>query len=265
MKLKSLSTTLTALVAGLAFTALAVPAQAGSMTFSDKTYQQPVPPPEVAPEAWWNAELSAGWDSEYMFRGIDILTNGPLAWTQLTFSAKGFTAGAWYANATDGGDEYSELDLFGSYTFNYDKFAFEVGGIYYLFPESGASMDETWELYAGISYTPVDWLTASVYYYYDFELFEASYLQAKLATSIPITPTVSLDPWVAVAFGDYNNGGTEFVYDHVEVGIALNVALNEYVSLSGYGAWAHAGDGTRGSATTEEDEFWGGASIAFGF
>ncbi len=264
MKLKSINSKLVATLAGLAFTAALVPAQAGTVMASEKTYKQPVPEEEVA-EPWWSAELSTGYDSEYMFRGVDILNDHGLHWTQLTFSAQGFTIGAWYANGIESDDDFSELDLFGSYTYELGPVAFEVGGIYYRFPEQEGPLTDTYEAYVGASYSPIEWVTASLYYYYDFDLFQAHYLQAKLETSIPVTEAISIDPWVAAAFGDYNNTGSAFVYDHVEGGVAVNVALNKYVSLSGYGAYARAGDGTRDIGATKDDEFWGGASIAFSF
>lgn len=263
MKLKSINSKLVATLASLAFTAAIVPAYAGTVMTSDKSYKEPAP--EAPAEPWWSAELSTGYDSQYIFRGVDILNDHGLHWTQLTASAKGFTVGAWYANGIESDADFSELDLFGSYTYDIGPVALEVGGILYLFPEQEGPLADTYEAYVGLSYSPIEWVTASLYYYYDFDLFQAHYLQAKLESSIPVTEAISIDPWVAVAFGDYNNTGSAFVYDHVEGGVAVNVALNDYVSISGYGAYARAGDGTRNIGATQDDEFWGGASIAFSF
>lgn len=263
MILKSFNLKMTATALSLAFTAAIAPAFAGTVMTSDKSYTPPVPEEEV--ESWWSAELSTGYDSQYMFRGVDILNDHGLHWTQLTVSAKGFTIGAWYANGIESDDDFSELDIFGSYTYDLGPVALEVGGIYYRFPEQEGPLTDTYEAYVGASYSPIKWITASLYYYYDFDLFQAHYVQAKLESSIPVTESISIDPWVAVAFGDYNNVGSAFVYDHVEGGVAVNVALNDYVSISGYGAYARAGDGTRNIGATKDDEFWGGASIAFSF
>ena len=233
---------------------------AGGTTVSSKKAVTPV----EEQEAWWSATLSAGYDSKYIFRGFFITNEnggevGDLVSTDLSFSAYNFTLGAWYAASW--GDDFTELDIYGSYTYEFGEtgLAFTVGGIGYFFPD----FDDTWELFAGLSYSPVDWLTASLTYTYDFEVFEGSYIEFKLASSIPlIADVLSLDPYALVSFGDYNTFGEDFELNHVQGGVALVWAMSENITLSGYVAVSEPLDALDDSQDTE---VWGGGRIAFSF
>ncbi len=241
----------------------ALAASIASTAFAGQTSSKKVVTPPAEEESWWSASLSAGYDSKYIFRGFFVQNKdgeevNNLGYTDLSFSAFGATLGAWYASSWD--DEFTELDLYASYTYSIGETGFDItgGAIYYAFPD----FDDTWELFAGVSYSGLSWLTASLTFYYDFEVFEGGYLEFKLASSIPLIPDVlSLDPYALISYDfDYNSNGNDL--NHVQAGLALVYTLSENITVSGYGAVSEPLDALD---DTQDTEFWGGGKITFSF
>lgn len=215
------------------------------------------PPP---PEPWWSGSLSAGWDSEYMFRGVDILDGTSLQWTAVEGSAFGFKAGAWFANGVD--RDYSELDLYLGYNRSLGPLEVEVGYIYYVFPKDN---QDTNEFYGGISYQGFKWIVPSLYYFQDVDLFDGGYLQLKVEGNFPLFgDKVALAPYVSVSAGDYNTGA-DWEWNNFQVGVSVSAAITEHLTLTGYGAYSRALDAVENIPGTDRDEFWGGASVSVGF
>ncbi len=216
---------------------------------------------EAEPEQWWNAELAAGWDSKYIFRGVNIFAsgdNGSLVWTDLSFSTHGFTLGAWFAEGVR--DDYNELNIYASYGYALGPVSVEGGYIYYLFPKAGDT--DTHELFVSLSTEVIPHVTPTLSYYHDVDLFEGGYLEFALSTSIPVVADViSIDPFAAISYDfEYNSTGNDF--NHVEAGVEVPIALSENITLAGYikHSWAlEAIDSFQG------DEWVGGASISFSF
>ena len=115
--------------AGLAMVLSSKPVLAGDgKTFKDKVVVEDA-------RKWWGASLSTGWDSLYMFRGVNVLRfnqdgqkqqyGSSLYWTQLNVSfmptdKDTITLGTWMAFGI-GHSNYKELDVTANYThaFNY--------------------------------------------------------------------------------------------------------------------------------------------------
>ncbi len=243
-----------AVLAGASFVAIAAaPAFAGST--AKTVVQEEV---AVEEENWWSAELSAGWDSRYMFRGVEILDGGSLGWTDLSFSTYGFTLGAWYANGVD--ESYSEIDLYASYAYSLGPVNFEGGGIFYGYPNDDGI--ETWELFLGISTDAIPYVTPSLTGYWDIDAIEGGWVEFKLASSIPVVAdVVSIDPYAAISYDiEYNSDDNDF--NNVQVGVEVPVALSKNITLKGHVAYSWALDAID---DFQDDEFWGGASITFSF
>lgn len=252
MKIRTLTG---AILAGVSFVAVATsPAFAGST--SKNVVQEEVVVEEA--ENWWSAELSAGWDSRYMFRGVSILGDSGIGWTDLSFSTYGFTLGAWYANGID--VDYSEIDLYASYAYSLGPVNLEGGGIYYGYPQDDGI--ETWELFLKVSTDVIPFLTPSLTGYWDIDAIEGGYLEFKLQSSIPVVAdVVSIDPFASISYDiEYNSDSNDF--NNVQVGVEVPVALSKNITLKGYVAYAWALDAID---DFQDDEFWGGASITFSF
>ena len=87
---------------------------------------------------WWGAALSTGWDSLYMFRGVNVLRGdmsygSGIYWTDLSFTWNitdndFLTVGSWVAFGTQK-TNYKELDVYTSYTHTFGDLAVSFGYI----------------------------------------------------------------------------------------------------------------------------------------
>ncbi len=213
----------------IALTGTAVHAGTESM----KMVTPPAPAPE--PEPWLTGAVKVRYDSKYIFRGVD-LGGDNLVSTDLSFSAYGFTLGAWYADAATSSTDLDELDLYASYTYDFDFGLSVTGGyIYYYFPYVGDDGDDaTQEFFGSLAYGGIPYVTPSLSYYHDFDLFDGGWAQFRLDGSIPLVEDkLSLDPWVAISYDFSYNSDTDD-WNSFDAGAALTYQLLENVSLSAY-------------------------------
>ena len=264
-----------------------------------KTVQEKVVVEEEA-RKWWSADLSTGWDSLYMFRGVNVLRfdqdgnkqkyGSSLYWTQLNVSFMPtendtITLGSWMAFGI-GNTRYKEFDGIVNYAHTFGDLEVALGYIFYYYLNSVLYQNEltaklayTFNLPAGITLVP------SLTYFFnlgpDFDDFRrgtgvvetaSSFLVARLDAGIPIyKDIISLEPWFAfgVSF-DFNartadnESGFDFFTgaNNIEVGIALPIKINDVITLYGYGAYSYQWEDLIG---TEPSTFWGGAKVTFSF
>jgi hypothetical protein len=275
--MKSMTRILIAL--GITGMLLAGPALAAD---GKKTLTEKVVVEKEEARKWWGASLSTGWDSLYMFRGVNVIRfdedgnlqkyGSSLYWTQLSVSFMPtendtISLGTWFAFGL-GRTKYKELDVTVNYVHTFGDLAVGMGYTFYYFPHS-------------VLIT----LVPSVIYYLnlgpDFDNFErgtgavetaSSYLVARLDAGIPIyKDIISLAPWFAFGTSfDYNPkssdnaSGFEFFTgaNNIEVGIGLPIKINDMITVYGYGAYSYQWYGLLG---TEPSTFWGGAKVTFSF
>jgi uncharacterized protein (TIGR02001 family) len=110
------------------------------------------------------AEFSAniGVTSNYLWRGVSQTADGPAISGGIDYAHdSGFYAGTWASNIEgDTGTAY-ELDLYGGYAGEYNDFGYDVGLIYYAYPDSDTEDWDFYEIYAGGSYK---WFGAGLAY-----------------------------------------------------------------------------------------------------
>jgi len=262
-------------------------------TFKDKV-------PVVEETKWWSASLSTGWDSLYMFRGVNVLRydqdgnkqkyGSSLYWTQLTgtwnITPNDFlTLGSWFAFGL-GHTNYKELDLTANYTHTFGDLSVGLGYTFYYYLASNLYQNElnanvayTFHLPAGITLTP------SLTYFFnvgpDFDNYKrwtgavetcSSYLYARLDSNIPVyKDIVALAPWFGFGTSfDFNpktdNSAQGFDFftgaNNIEMGIGIPVKINSVISVYGYGAYSYQWYGLVG---TNPSTFWGGAKVTFSF
>ncbi len=291
--MKSITRILAAL--SIAGALLSQPAFAGD---GKKTLQENVAVEEA--RKWWGASLSTGWDSLYMFRGVNVLRfdedgnkqryGSSLYWTQVNVSFMPtendtITLGSWMAFGI-GRTKYKEYNATVNYVHTFGDLAVGMGYTFYYYLNTVLYQNElnwtvayTFKLPAGITLVP------SVIYYFnlgpDFEDFErgtgavettSSFLMARLDAGIPIyKDIISLAPWFGFGTSfDFNArtadnaSGFEFFTggNHIEVGIGLPIKINDMITLYGYGAYSYQWEGLIG---TEPSTFWGGAKVTFSF
>jgi len=245
---------------------------------------------EEEPASWYNAALSTGYDSLYMFRGVNTLRSSgygnSLWWTDANvtwnISDNDFlTVGGWMAFGLSKAS-YREFDTYVNYVHTFGDLSVGLGyTFYYVFPPGG--QDFANELNAKVAYA-IDLgfmtLTPAATYYFNLGPDNdtgagnglvntaSSYLDLRLNGSIPVIADVlSVDPWAAFGlnFG-YNLNGNLRAFDganNLEFGVAFPWAINDVITLSGYVAYSYAFQDLYG--ITEPNTFWGGGKVTFAF
>lgn len=203
------------------------------------------------------AEVSVGYDSMYVFRGVDFGDN--LVWGDVNItvpvsSAVDLNVGTWYATLADG--NYDELDVYGGLSTDLGAFTVGVGLTWYYFPSGGDDIIEP-GITIGTSVGAVD---LSLGYYYDLEV-DGSYLELAAETTIEISDTVSLVPGAVVSYGDDYYGVSGF--NHAGVSLALPIALTDRATLTPYIAATFALDSLADNG--EDDHVYGGVSLSVSF
>jgi len=261
-------------------------------TFKDKVVVE-------EPAKWWGAALSTGWDSLYMFRGVNVISHGAygntsnygsgIYWTDLSFTwnitpSDTLTIGSWAAFGTSN-TSYKEVDIYTSYTHTIGDLALSAGYIfYYVFP-TGSDL-YSHELNVKAAYTfhlGSATITPSIAYFFNIgpDVIDSSngiakaassYLLLRVDGSVPLyKDIVSLAPWVSYGTNfQYNsrltNDGTLDFFNganNIEIGLAVPVKINSVITVSGYVAYSYAFYNLGG--TTNPSTTYGGAKVTFAF
>jgi hypothetical protein len=162
-------------------------------------------------------------NSAYVWRGLTF-NDGFVLQPSMDVSANGFAFNVWanydlddYDNAVDD-NEFSEVDLTGSYAFTLGKVDTSVGIIHYIFPTTDATAagadSSTTELFAGLGYDLGAGFALSTKVYYDFDQVEDFYVTAGLGYTYGINAktTLGLSGTVSYAGEDFAGsyaGGTD--------------------------------------------------------
>lgn len=219
--------------------------------------------------------LSAGYDTDYIFRGVDL--GHDFVWSQLELTVPvgqefSFTAGAWYTTSfnTPGDFEVdSELDLYASLTYTLGLFEVTAGYTHYSYPRGGAFLspsggngDETNEVYLSVGTSFHEMVDVSLAYYYDFDL-ETSYIEATAGTSFVVNNegTISIDPSIGISYVD-NDDANVSDWNHAFARVGVPIKLTSTATLEPYVATSIALDAID---NTENDYLWGGISLKVSF
>jgi hypothetical protein len=214
----------------------------------------------LAPAGQIDVELSFAWDSAYAAEGRDNLDGDSLVGTTLDTTYGGLSAGIWYASSPE--TEYTELDLYASYTLELYDWELAVGYTHLEFLSDDANDDEVGgslgygALPGGLS-THIDW-------YYSFDS-EGSFFQAVLDTNLKYHEAIVIRPAVVLGF---NSGYIPDGHDglnNLAVSLEAAVPLKEGVKLGGYITYNWGIDSDAARYQGDEllkDFFFGGVSLA---
>lgn len=237
-------------------------------------------------DKWWSINVETGWDSLYMFRGVNILGNGHgLYWLGgdvgvSPWSGGTITAGVWWGTGL--GTTYDELNVFVDLTQSFGNFDVSFGWVYYFYPNDfgagGPDISQN-ELYWALAYNAEIGsvtITPSVTYFLnvgptlnDFNGWTkpgASFLLFQLDTEIPVTDWLSLAPFTAFGtnfeFNERNNGSYFRGGNNWELGLAMPVALTSWFAITPYVTYSYQWQDLVG---TDENTWWAGVSASFSF
>lgn len=218
----------------------------------------PVSAPAPAPESAFSGSLHIGYNSDYIFRGVD-LGNG-MAEAGLNGSydlGNGFaiSGGLWYASIEDSAygngtlfgpglvlpDHYSELDLYAQVSKDFGFLTANIGYIWYHYENTdirvpGGSfklIDDAQEIYFGVS-RELGWgINGALTYYWDVEGDNGGYTEIALSKNFAIQDRVSLDAGVKAGYL-FEEGG----FSHITPQLVLNYKATDTVTISPYIAYS---------------------------
>jgi uncharacterized protein (TIGR02001 family) len=148
--------------------------------------------------------------TDYRFRGISQLDRSPaiqggfdLEWEN------GFYLGTWASNVSFSGGAI-ELDWYGGYAGSINEnVAFDVGVLYYGYPEDDAPVDlDFWEIYGSVTYKDV---TFGINYSPDYFAETDNYYYIYSTYSLPLADTLALDLHVGWNLFDSDAAFEEFI------------------------------------------------------
>ena len=227
------------------------------------TSKNPKNPDPVAPpqDDTLGFSLAAGYDTKYIFRGVDFGDN--LVWAGLTVPIKltdkaTFTFAPWYGSIA--GEEYDELDLVASLTYDFGFVTAGVGYTWYYFPFSGFETSEP-NVTIAKSFAGINWYAGA---YLDLEANggdEGWYFETGANYPIKITEKFSLVPEAKVSWGkDYYgvDGG-----NNVVVKLSAPYALTKTATIAPYIAGSISFDSLEDAGA--DDYLIGGVSLTVTF
>ncbi len=255
-------------------------------------------------DKWWSVNASTGWDSLYMFRGVNVLGNGNgIYWLNaglgiVPWENGEFTANFWYGvgswwNGANTQTTYGELDVSVGYSHSFGPLTLSTGWIYYYFPNSPDAFDNIPtsqnEIYFGAAYdieVGSVTLTPNTTYYYNlgpewgqaggFANGGSSYWNFGLSANVPVAydGAVALAPYsqFGLNFGFNNRAATGNGFiggNNWQTGVALPIQFASWFSVSPYVAysyqWANLQSFGTAQATTDVNTWWCGISANFSF
>jgi uncharacterized protein (TIGR02001 family) len=195
-----------------------------------------------------NMSASVGYDSKYVFRGVELADESMTVSLDVEFDDA--YLGMWTNQPITSGID-NEFDFYGGMGFDVaEGISMDVGGTLYYYPESGGS-SETFEIYTGFAFDTD--LNPAFYIYYDLDL-EALTFEGSVGHSYEMDEKSSLD--VAAFYGHVDGDGFNYSY----YGASLDVVY----SLSDSSAASVGVRYTNGSDDLA-DKVYFGAAVSTGF
>ncbi len=258
----------------LAVSALAGVSFAGEAAKSSSKNPAPVAiEPAASP---FSGSLSAGYDSKYVYRGVEV--GDHQIWTALDLNYAisdkiNWNFNAWYGNTQDPNpaagytnDNYGELDLYTEFAFNLGPVTVAPSFKYYRYFDVPAGLvDEQEEVGLNVRSTlfknDAISLDASLGAFYEFEL-DGFYYEAGLAATIKVNDMISLVPGVTIGYSDELVNTATSDWNQVGVYLKVPIALSKTVTLTPYIAGNFPLDGI---SDFTDNALYGGASLTVKF
>ncbi|EDY82908.1 hypothetical protein VDG1235_2531 [Verrucomicrobiia bacterium DG1235] len=200
---------------------------------------------------------TAGFESEYIFRGVQIADESIQASIEGTYGDGYF--GLWANESIEDYDRNaSEYDLYAGWGYAIDDtFTADFGATVYYYPDAEGD-DSTFEAYAGIS-ADVE-LAPSLYVYYDFDL-EVLTLEASVSKSYKVDEKSSIELGAGIGYAEEDSSDFSYAYYSFNADYVYTFQDNLTASI---GVRA-SGNDLDEVYTVKGDNIWGGVSFSYGF
>jgi len=238
-------------------------------------------------------ELHAGYNSQYIFRGLDLGTDMIEAGGDVSTSWNGLdlSAGVWYASIQDGHfgnagpvqlpDSYDEIDLYGEVSKDFGFATAFVGYIWYHNPDAKVGVlgqdfkliDDAQEVYFGLSRELFWGINGSLTYFWDIETDNGGYSELSLDKTFKLHECVDLVTAAKVGYSV-----EEGQHQHTTLSATFNIKASDTLTISPYVAYSFQGSALEGVNTNpaskfipfapindQRDQFFGGVKVAVTF
>jgi hypothetical protein len=197
------------------------------------------PPPMMESTSILSGALSGGWESSYMFRGVNYGNQAIWAGLDLNVAISDMVTlnfGTWYINPTDDfpGAQFDELDLYAFLNFAVtEEFTIGIGGTWYFYPEAGIS--DYPEVGVKLAWSPGDIVDIGFLWMYDTNV-TANYFELTVGKSFSITEKLTASITAGISYGLGGGAGYYGVdsFNHVFVKGGLSYAITDTFSINGY-------------------------------
>ncbi|MEO0446269.1 MAG: TorF family putative porin [Verrucomicrobiota bacterium] len=250
--------------------------------FAGPAYKAPVIEDPVCAVPF-TGSVAAGYESAYMFRGIDFGGDAPWAGIDLSWAitdAVTFDFGTWYINPTDGNgftgaNPVDELDIYASTSFPLGPFDASFGVVALTFPDGGGPLllnaqdggTADYELFLSLGKTiaGIDIAYSAIHSLYLGGVDGNTWFHdVNFGKGFDLTDCVSLGFGAGLGFSDGYNGFSG--YNHSYVSSGLTFALTDAAALDLYIAGSFASDDLEAAAPFGGvDNLHGGASLSVSF
>lgn len=173
---------------------------AATAALADEAVVTPAPmaPAAEEPASPWSISATAGFTTNYMFRGITQTQDDPAIFGSFDVSHEsGLYAGIW-ASSIDFGDAPDddanlEFDFYAGFANSINNFSYDVGAVYYMYPGANDTAAEYnyWEIYAKTGYD-FGYFSIGDGIYYSPEFFgetgDALYGYGDITVPLPFLP-----------------------------------------------------------------------------
>jgi len=225
-----------------------------------------------------SVDTDIGVYSKYIWRG-QVLDDQPVVQGGVTVThEKGFYANVWgnYSLSDDyGPDGLNEVDYTVGFAGTVDALDYDVGYIYYSFPNT--TLPSTGEIYGGVALNNLI-VTPSLYVYYDVDEANGFYVIGDLNYGKDLSEALSMEAGVSVAWASANfnqfyyagSGHTGSSLSDSKLYTGLSYAISESLSLSASLSYSFFPDSVAGAASDatfdgSSDNLYGGVSLAYSF
>src|SRR6476620_4555054 len=201
-------------------------------------------------------ELHVGYNSMYVFRGIDLGSNMAEAGADISteWNGIGLSAGVWYASIEDGNfgnvgpiqlpDHYSELDVYTEVSKDFGFATAFVGYIWYHNQDASVSVfgndlkiiDDSQEIYFGLSRELFWGINGSLTYFWDIETDNGGYSELALDKTFKLHECVDLVTAAKVGYSV-----EEGQHQHTTLSATVNIKATDTVTISPYVAYSFQG------------------------
>lgn len=213
------------------------------------------------------AGVDLGFFSKYVSRGV-TLSDDPVFQPDAWLSYREFTVSVWgnmdTTDINDSDGEFNELDFTVDYSGSWEKVNYSAGGIYYVFPNTGA--DDTAELYLSACYDIL--LQPTVTVFYDFLEADGFYGAFGIGHSFDIPlPADAVNAalelsaqagWGTRNFNEFNAGTSHTAFTDMVITAGFPVTLSENFTIKPTLSYSSALDRTIRTKNEGNDNLvWG--------